>query len=344
VFARIGRVLIAVGLLLFGFAAYQLWGTGIQQARAQSKLAAEFDKPIELTSSTTVAAPVTTMSSTPTGVTDSAVATTTTTLPNDPELLSAINAKDGEKIARIEIPSIDVKQIVVSGVTIDDLRKGPGHYRNTPLPGQRGNAAIAAHRTGFGGPFVDLDKLKPGDKIIVSYRNRDRYVYTVRESKVVLPSDLSVLDPSDEPIITLTTCTPKTTSDKRLIVIGVLDEQETTSPVRPVTVHADEPVDELPAGSTTPPVVTTNATGSATTAAARGTAVDAFAMGWFSDKLAAPHVGLWGLALTVISLGAWQVSRRTRRNLVGFAVGFVPFLVVLYFFYENVARLLPPTV
>jgi sortase A len=341
VVGKFGRVFIAVGLLLFGFAAYQLWGTGIQQARSQAKLAAEFDQPPpgpttpSTTARSTVASTIASDSSVP-----AKAAEPTTTVVDDPELVSVVNANDGDQIARIEIPSIDVKQIVVSGVTIADLRKGPGHYRNTPLPGQRGNAAIAAHRTGFGGPFEDLDKLNKGDKIIVTYRNRDRYVYTVRDSKVVPPSDVSVLDPSDEPILTLTTCTPKRTADNRLVVVGVLDEQETTGPVRPVTVHADSPIDELPqdAGVAEP------TTDGARPDDNRSQSIDAFAKGWFSDKNAAPHVGLWGLALAVVAVGAWRLSLRTNRNLIGFAAGVVPFVVVLYFFYENVARLLPPTV
>jgi sortase A len=69
---------------------------------------------------------------------------------------------------------------------------------------------------------------------------------------------------------------------------------------------------------------------------------DAFAAGWFDDEAAWPHVAGWGLLLALISLGAYWVSRRARRNWVGALVGIVPFLVALYFFYENVNRLLPP--
>jgi sortase A len=319
-----GRVLIATGLLLFGFAAYQVWGTGIQQARSQDQFAAEFDAPIPSatsTGSTTLAVPLTT-TATAGSIVTSATSTTSTTVTDDPELLSTINAKDGDRIARIEMPSINVKQIVVSGVTINDLRKGPGHYRTTALPGQRGNAAIAAHRTGFGGPFGDIDKLRTGDKIIVSYRNHDRYVYSVRDSRVVPPSDVSVLDPSEEAILTLTTCDPPGTSTNRLVVVAVLDAEETTAPVRAVTVHNDVPLDELPAEPGSPP---SNEPGSTSPAPSGSTnrgsirsraATDAFAKGWFSDKQAGPHVGLWGLALAAISIGAWRVSRRTGRNVI----------------------------
>ena len=63
---------------------------------------------------------------------------------------------------------------------------------------------------------------------------------------------------------------------------------------------------------------------------------------WFSDPDAFPQVALWGSMLTAVSLGAYAVSRRARRNWVGLLVGVAPFVVVLYFFFENVNRLLPP--
>ena len=68
----------------------------------------------------------------------------------------------------------------------------------------------------------------------------------------------------------------------------------------------------------------------------------AFAEGWFSDSAAWPQVALWGLVLTAISILAYLLSRAVRRNWVGALVGIVPFLVALYFFFENVNRLLPP--
>ena len=63
---------------------------------------------------------------------------------------------------------------------------------------------------------------------------------------------------------------------------------------------------------------------------------------WFSDPDAFPQVALWGSVLTAIALGACAVSRRARRNWVGFLVGAMPFVVALYFFFENVNRLMPP--
>ena len=80
----------------------------------------------------------------------------------------------------------------------------------------------------------------------------------------------------------------------------------------------------------------------ATTAPAPASA-DAFNQGWFSDDSAWPAVALWGFALIVISVGAWLLGRRTRQWIFG-PLALLPFLVALYFFYENLARLLPPNI
>ena len=69
---------------------------------------------------------------------------------------------------------------------------------------------------------------------------------------------------------------------------------------------------------------------------------DAFSEGWFSDPGANGQVLLWGLALAAVGFGSYLLSRRTKRDWVGLTVGIVPFLVVLYFFFQNVNRLLPP--
>jgi sortase A len=69
-------------------------------------------------------------------------------------------------VAQIRIPRVGLDDIVVNGVGVDDLRKRPGHAPATPLPGQRGNSAIAGHRTPYGAPFGNLDQLSNGDAIL----------------------------------------------------------------------------------------------------------------------------------------------------------------------------------
>ena len=70
--------------------------------------------------------------------------------------------------------------------------------------------------------------------------------------------------------------------------------------------------------------------------------VDAFSDGWFSDPGANGQVALWGLLLALVSVAAYAISRKLRRDWAGALIGIVPFIVTLYFFFQNVNRLLPP--
>lgn len=379
--------------MLFGFAAYQVWGTGIQEAQAQSKLEAEFDAAFgdKAAPSATTAAPATTTTTAAAAATtvveDPTVASTQAppvteppavepppTTIADPQLALLADAQEGDPVAIIEIPSLGVRKIVVSGVQVSSLRKGPGHYRNTALPGQRGNFAIAGHRTAYGSPFKEVDKLNPGDEIIVTNALKERYVYRVSGTKIVEPSQTDVLSPTEEPLLTITSCHPLYTANQRIIVLASLDEAA-SGPVReatPLTTKSDllpldTPVDpavtSVPAstgdtvsdntiaGEPTPTVPTAvDPEGPSTTDDSTAgltedpEAIDAFALGWFSDPRAWDHIAAWGAVVSIIAFGAWQLSRKVGRNLVGALVGLVPFLLALYFFYENVNRLLPPTI
>ena len=119
----VGKTLIATGLLLFGFVAYQLWGTGIETARAQNSLENEFEELLAGTPPTT-AAPVDTTpdESTP------AASIPVTEPPQPVPVASLPPVAEGDPIARIELPRIGVDKIVVAGVEKDDLKKGPCHY------------------------------------------------------------------------------------------------------------------------------------------------------------------------------------------------------------------------
>ena len=75
----------------------------------------------------------------------------------------------GDAIARIDMPEIDKQSFVVEGTDTESLRKGPGHYPETPLPGERGTVGIAGHRTTYGAPFRDIDQLdvRPLHQVVV---------------------------------------------------------------------------------------------------------------------------------------------------------------------------------
>ena len=133
----------------------------------------------------------------------------------------------GDAFARLEIPKIGKELYVLPGVDVSDLKKGPGHYPDTPLPGQLGNAAIAGHRTTWGEPFADLDQLAPGDEIIVTMANGETFVYDVTFTQIVTPADSWVIATTDPDVamLTLTTCHPKYTTKQRMAVHSVLNPE-----------------------------------------------------------------------------------------------------------------------
>lgn len=125
----------------------------------------------------------------------------------------------GSSTYQIEIPAVGIRQMVVEGIENEPLARGPGHYPDTPLPGEMGNAAMAGHRTFRGRPafFFNLHRLKPGDPIRITYPDRT-LLFAVERVFVTDPYDLTVIGPTPYPALTLTTCDPPGTADNRLIV------------------------------------------------------------------------------------------------------------------------------
>ena len=275
-----GGVFVSLGLLVLAVVAYQLWGTGIQEAQAQRDLRHRFDEmlsstvPPDSTAPASIApatiAPATTdepveRPSTGTSLPASQATEPPPTVPTPDEPSSHPEIKDGDPVALLQIPAIGLDKVVVSGVFSDDLKHGPGHYPATPLPGEVGNAGIAGHRTTYGSPFADLDKLQPDDEIIVT-TTAGRFRYVVVGTKIVQPSDASVLAPSKDVRLTLTTCDPRYSTAHRLIVTAVLDPRPpnepaaTTAPATtppPVAPATDVPLTTIPAPTTTVGDVTT---------------------------------------------------------------------------------------
>lgn len=144
---------------------------------------------------------------------------------DDPGLAEAYRAnsvKNASPLTRMRIPRIGVDVVVVQGVTKDALRAGAGHYPNTPLPGERGNVAIAGHRVTWGKPFRHMDKLRRGDRIEL-LTPVGTFVYEVSvEPFVVAPGDLSVIAPTQRSMLTLTTCNPVHSDRERLVVHAAL--------------------------------------------------------------------------------------------------------------------------
>lgn len=125
----------------------------------------------------------------------------------------------GDAIARIRIPAIGLDDYVVEGTDTGSLRKGPGHYPETPLPGDPGTTAIAGHRTTYGAPFREIDKLKRGDRIVLDMPD-GRFIYLVTRTKIVDDSDLSVLDRVGYKQLVLSACHPLYSAAQRVIAFA----------------------------------------------------------------------------------------------------------------------------
>lgn len=291
----VGRALITTGILILLFVTYQLWGTGIYAAQAQDELAKDFAATLDN-------APTTTTSSTP-GT--APPASTTTTQPAPPPAV-------GDAVAQIQIPKIGVDEIVLNGTRRDDLRKAPGHYPETPLPGQVGNAAIAGHRTTYGAPFGDLDQLVRGDLITVR-TVEGTFDYDVVDQRIVAPTEVAVLDPETDPnnpskqlaTLTLTTCHPKFSAAQRLVVHARLKPQVEPFPAPP-----------LPSPAKVQRAGLSGENGSKTPAL------------------------LAGLIATLVGALWWLVFHR-HRSWRTWLVGAAPFAFALFIFYVYLERVLP---
>jgi sortase A len=306
VVGAIGRTFITVGILILLFVAFQLWGTGFYTAREQDQLEQQFNAALR-SDGRDAATPTTT-----TTLLGTAGPTTTTTTTEPAP--SPAPPPEGAAVARIRIPKIGVDSIVVNGVTRDDLRKGPGHYPNTPLPGQEGNSAIAGHRTTYGAPFGDLDQLAPDDLIEVRTL-QGSFRYRVTEQLIVAPSDIAVIDPTpksrDDPsagfaaTLTLTTCNPKYSAAQRLVVKADIEPDQVALPAPESTVS---------------PTITEE--------------------GLSGEEGSKLPTLLSGLVVLLIGALWWLFFHRHPRWTT-WIIGAIPFAVALFIFYSYLERVLP---
>jgi sortase A len=318
VVGAIGRAMMRAGVLVLLFVLYQLWGTGLITEREQDRLSSRFDQLLAEAPSTTSTAP--------------SIDTTPTTAVGPPVTAPADLPvpEPGDPIGRISIPTIGVDFVYVQGVELKYLQDGPGHFPQTPMPGQAGNAALAGHRTTYAAPFNRLDELEPGAEITIE-TVQGTFTYVVdtqpaaegeepRGHFIVKPSQVEILEQDGADRLTLVACHPKFSAAQRIVVTATL-----TSPTAPST-----PLPDTDAESAT---VTFDA------------AEDPLAGGDSSAR--APAILWTGLALAVW-FGTWSASRWVRRRqgawawgLLPYAVGVPVFAVVLFIAFTDVARLLP---
>lgn len=137
--------------------------------------------------------------------------------------LFAKRARNGEAIGRLAIPSIDLDVVVVEGTDTASLQKGPGHYPETPFPGQGGTTAIAGHRTTYLAPFRHLDQLTRGDQIEIEmpYAN---FAYRVQKTRVVDDSAVEIIHKVGYERLVLTACHPLYSAAQRIAAFAKLEE------------------------------------------------------------------------------------------------------------------------
>jgi sortase A len=135
----------------------------------------------------------------------------------------------GDPLGRIRIPAIDVSEVFVEGTGTGDLRRGPGHYPATPLPGQRGTVAIAGHRTTYGAPFHDVDDLRRGDRIELAMPY-GVFTYRVERTRIVPPTATEVTDRVGHDRLVLSACHPLYSAAQRIVVFARLERADARGP------------------------------------------------------------------------------------------------------------------
>jgi sortase A len=214
-----------LGLFLLGFVAHQLFVTTFFAQQNNSVLEAEAE---DYFSSADIAevpyVPSDVSGGSAAGETPPAGGGTEGGALPDATLLVEAAPPEHEAFAIIRVPSIDRLKdgwAIVEGASRTDLKNGIGHMPNTPLPGQPGNSVMSGHRTTYGAPFHEFDELSIGDVIEVE-TGLGVHTYEVRETIIVEPTAIWVTGEREGAWLTLTTCHPKFSSRKRLVVFAEL--------------------------------------------------------------------------------------------------------------------------
>jgi len=140
-----------------------------------------------------------------------------------------------QSLANLPVPTpgpqqamqIDIKAIgilnwpIVQGDGWEQLKKGVGQHFGSANPGENGNVVLAGHDDVFGEVFRDLDKLQPGDQVIL-YTMQQQYIYLVTETRIVEPSQVEVMNSTSDPTVTLISCYPYMVDNKRIVVFAQL--------------------------------------------------------------------------------------------------------------------------
>jgi sortase A len=130
------------------------------------------------------------------------------------------------ELGRLQIPKIGIDTVMLQGISLNTLDLGPGHWPGTALPGQIGNTVVAGHRTSHNKVFRNIDQLAPGDEVIFT-TSAGEYVYVVRETTVVKPDAMYIVEQTPESTATLFACHPPGSTRERIVVHLALDVRPT---------------------------------------------------------------------------------------------------------------------
>ena len=201
-----GDLFVTAGLLLLLFVGWQLWWTDVTANRVQDETVHSLARDFASGSG----------SGTATGADQAPAA-----------------VPFGKAFAIVRIPRLgeDYARPVLEGTTHDILMGGVGHYTGTAQPGAVGNFAIAGHRTTYGRPFHDIDRLREGDKVVLETRT-EFFVYAVQRHVIVAPTDVDVIAAVPEQVgakptkgwFTMTACHPKYSAAQRYVVFAELEK------------------------------------------------------------------------------------------------------------------------
>jgi sortase A len=131
----------------------------------------------------------------------------------------------GDAVGKLKMPAIGRSYVVVEGTDLGTLRKGPGHYPKTPLPGEGGTVGVAGHRTTYGAPFRTVDHLKRGDQLEMDMPY-GRFFYRVYKVQIVKPNAFWIVDKRKREELVLSACHPLYSAAKRIVVFSTLVRSE----------------------------------------------------------------------------------------------------------------------